>query len=75
MTDSEPAPHRLVDTLQDAQRLVLVIGRQMVTLGRRVTELETAISKHRRYLEGERCTTCTTDNHQLWKLVDEGNNK
>ena len=73
--DSELPPHRLVDTLQDAQRLVLAIGRQMVTLRKRVAELETAISNHRRYLEGERCTTCTTDNHQLWQLVDEGNNQ
>lgn len=70
--DNVTSARRLVAGLQDAQQLVLDVGQQMAALRQRVAELESAIIKHRRATEPERCTTCTTDSHQLWQLVDEG---
>jgi hypothetical protein len=37
----------------------------------RLDRLEDAVRKHRRALEPERCTTCTTDSWALWSLVGD----
>lgn len=52
-----------------AKRIVLLVER-VIDAEARVRELEAAIAKHRAAVEPERCTTCTTDSHQLWSVLD-----